>query len=505
MRRSVGMRRRGGPPVLLAALLAIFLVSATPVAAAISRGEVFSALGLDDVPADYIVVVDTSRSMQQGTRYQKAKSAIGMLLRSVSRKDHLSLITFDATPALRYTGPVGAGGGRRALAQLPASARGGGTDIGAALDAALSELERPNASDIGTVVLLTDGKHNPPGGSAYPTTTGAAWNGLGRRGRGLGRDSVISAYALGLRAGSDAALLKRAFSGATVVALPPGQLPSFLGRVKEQTRIAKARQLVRRDAGKAVRVAWPRKQLAELDLTQGKETVGLRLRSRLRHVPLTLRDLGVQAAGLPIRVSGLPDGVALRPGQTKVVPVQLSFEKRGGFRIGKKTVTESGALTLTGTVGTPWREILQRDLKTKLKPRLVGAESPTRATGKVGWGLLGLLVLLVLLGLIVAAVAWLWVNRNPKLRGSLTASGGSEGTKSVELAGRVIPIGKAKKSRLPIEGRGSVRGRRVKKRTTRGKDVELEIAYAKVGQPKRARCRLNSSAVIDGITFAYRL
>lgn len=381
-----------------AALLlgASLMLLAAPSAQAVTREQVLSALGVDAVPADYVLVVDTSRSMQQGNRYGKATAAIGQLLRAVSPKDHLSLITFDATPALRYTGTVGQG--QRATGQLPGSALGGGTDIGAALQAALDELERPDAAGIGTVVLMTDGKHNPPTGSAYPRTTGAPWAALGPRGRAVRSNATIAAYALGLRAGSDAALLKRAFPNASIVALPPNQLSGFLNRVKEQTRIAKARRLVAADRGRGIAVEWPTEQLRQLDLTEGKATVDVVFRSRLRAVPVTLRAFELNAEGVAIKGSGLPDSVTLRPGQRRSIPVKLSFEKRGGPWFGKKTVTEEGTISLTAKARSPWASVLRKDLQASVKPDLAANRTRTRATGEVGrsWWTFGVLVLLLL-------------------------------------------------------------------------------------------------------------
>ena len=209
--------------VLLIAVLALGL-GAPSSANAVTREQVFTALKLDSVPADYIVLVDNSGSMRVSGLYARVRTALKPLIDALSPQDHVSLITFAGSPALRFTGRRGSDASK-VMAQLPVQAFGRrGTDIGAALSAALSELERPDASDVGAVVLMTDGKHTPPAGSAYPTTSGPSWEALGTRGREISRRHGISAYALALTDQSDADLLKRALSQAQVVDLPRDQL-----------------------------------------------------------------------------------------------------------------------------------------------------------------------------------------------------------------------------------------------------------------------------------------
>ncbi len=145
-----------------------------------SRSEVLDSLGIDPVSADYVVIVDTCGSTSDGDLYGQVVGALGPLLQALSTTDHLSRLPLDSTPAIRDGGEVGEPKDR-ALSQLPAMADGAATDIGAALDAGLRELERPDAADVGAIVLITDGEHAPPAGTAYPSTSGPPWDALATR------------------------------------------------------------------------------------------------------------------------------------------------------------------------------------------------------------------------------------------------------------------------------------------------------------------------------------
>lgn len=482
---------------LMAVLLAGAALFATP-ASAVSRPEVFRALRVDQVPADYVILVDDSASMRQGDLDLLVRRALGTLLSALSPADHLALIDFANAPALRYTGPVGRDP-RGIVGRLPARAQGHGTDLGAALANGLDELERPDASDVAALMLLTDGKHTPLAGTAYPTLTSQSWDRLGERGTALLRSRSIGAYAVGLRDSTDADLLKRAFANAAVVALPPTQLRGYFERIKEQTRIAKARQLVAADRAKGVRVGWPA-SVRRLDLTRGSGTVEVTLQNELAHVPVVLNDLSLAASGVPIRSSGLPRSVALGAGANRRIPIKLTFSKLGGFRVGKKTVTQSGQLTLRGDVSLPWAAVLTKDLRVDLRPHLNDSVTPVAASGKVGWGLLGLALLMLVAALVVWAATYKYIDRRPKLRGSLTVFGPGVPQRKSILHGRVMKIGKGQEIDLPAAGR--VEGKRVKKRgRRRGTDVELVVRYGK-GAP--ARIPDGHAKAIGDINFTYR-
>jgi hypothetical protein len=509
-------REEGGEgfsPVSVVAIVAVGFVLALAVGASASAGapaqasreEVLRALGVDRIAADYVVMVDTSGSMKQGNLYAQVKSALRPLLRAVSPDDHLTLLTFDSTPAVRFSGPLGPQGDA-ALDQLPSVPAGTATDIGAAINAGLAELSRPDAHDVGTVVLVTDGKHEPPTGSNYPSTSGPAWDALGIRGRELARRHVISSYALALTPTTDAALLTRAFPNTLVEALPAGQLPGFLARVKDEARLAKARRAVAGDVSKGVEARWSG-SLTNLDLNKRPPVKAkLTLHSTMTRTPLVVRGLAVTTEATGVKAGGLPGEVALAPNQTTTVDVAISYPRSGGFGLGRKQVTRSGQLRVTGSLATPWDSVLRNDLRVDLRPRLAATSTPFQGVGTVGWSWLQLLLLTLLVIAALAGARYWWLSRQPRLRGALVATPAGQPQARGTLTGRKTPIGSVKGTALKIPGHGDVRARRVARAGRRpGFDLELLIRYSAKGKASRTSvCKPNSSVVIDDVTFTYQ-
>ncbi|UYM23055.1 VWA domain-containing protein [Streptomyces albus] len=155
-----------------------------------SREEIYRELGVADQPVDYAVLVDTSGSMRTKGRYDTVRSTLRGFLGGLSRSDHVALITFDDRPEARYVGSAGDPG--KIVGRLPESPDpDGGTDIGAALDLALRELERSDAASVASVVLLTDGRHEPPRSTAYPKASGAPWDALHERAEAVGTRAAL--------------------------------------------------------------------------------------------------------------------------------------------------------------------------------------------------------------------------------------------------------------------------------------------------------------------------
>jgi hypothetical protein len=482
---------------LLAVLLA---VSAPAPAGAVTVEQVFTALKVDSVPADYVFLVDYSGSMKEGHRYAHVRSALKPMLASLSPSDYVALVAFAGVPDVRYIGLRGKDP-RKILAEIPPAPNGPkGTDIGAALRTALDQLGRLHANDIGAVVLITDGKHNPPRTSDYPKETGRSWDELTRRGRELSKSRDIRGYAFPLTSASGAGLLTSAVSDTVILHPPLDQVATFFDEVKDGTRVAKAQHLLATDKGKSVQVQWP-DSVRNLDLGDGPATVDVTLRNGLTHVPVTLSRLSLHTAGLSVKTSGLPSSIELAPGAAKTVPVTFAPSEPLDFHLGRETRAEHGTLDLRAKVATPWARVLQRDLDTELAPSL--STTKRAATVKTSFGTSLLLIAFVVL--LSALLIWFVVyrivdHRRPKLRGSLTVTGPGIPSRKTTLHGRTMKIGKGREIDLPHNGQ--VTGVRVKKRGRRkGMDLELQVRYGS-GPPTRVAA--GRPKTIGDINFAYR-
>ena len=112
-----------------------------------------------DQPASVLFAVDKSGSMGEGSggvdRFQLAQRAVLETARGLGPRDSLGLLVFDVVPHVLI--PLGpAGDGIAALARDWRASPNGGTRLGPALEAAVSELERA-ATGRRILVVVTDG------------------------------------------------------------------------------------------------------------------------------------------------------------------------------------------------------------------------------------------------------------------------------------------------------------------------------------------------------------
>lgn len=488
------------------AALAVAVLAAAPAAAraapagtAWSRAQIYQALGVDNQPADYVILVDTSGSMQQNGRYDTVRSSLLPFLRGMSPNDHVALFTFDSRPQPRYIGS--AANPEAIVSDLPAGPNpSGDTDIGAALDAGLSELERDNASAVASVVLLTDGEQHPPAGSRYPQSTGPAWTALHDRAQAIAKRTVLAGYALPLGDGASGAdLLGTVVQDTTV--LRPGSiqdLGSYLARAGEATRVRKTRLLLAGDAGKGVTAAW---SSGRLDLTSGSATGRLTLRSTTSHLPLTVTGVTAALDDPPVALSGLPAQLTLRPGQARTFTVRLSGRLSPGPLPYRRLLRTDATVRVSGQVASPWQPALAPDVPLKVPPgiQVTQAEAPLQA--EVGSSAF---LPAVLGGAAAAALAvWLWWRRSrrPLLSGTLLLVPvyAEQPPEPAELRGRRVAL-----RPQSVGGRGRVHGRR---RVADGRPrVDLLIRYTPDGSTARQSdvvCGPGGEVVVGGVRFTH--
>jgi hypothetical protein len=491
-------------------------VQAAAEPAQVSREDVLKNLGVDEVAADYVVLIDTSQSMADSGLYGQVQRALRPFLESLAPEDHVAVFTFATNPEERYNAVVGEPP-TDPLVNLP-PADGADTDIGRAIERGLDHLERPDALDVGALVLVTDGMHDPGPGSVYATNDGPAWHALAKRAEELAkRQHRINAYALALASSTDAGLLHQVFPNTVVLSLPEGQLGVRLQRIKQESRIEKGRRIVAPDVEEGtVEVDWG--EARNLDLHSGVDELALTLRSTMAHVPLELTNLSVISQGeLRVQTVSLPPSVSLKPHQSVTIPVRLQFGPRfmaetgeaaldpcEGLVFGRRQTTQRGELRLDATIGSPWATTLRDDLRfPDFSPVVSGATTTLQASCTNGLSLWWL----PLLALLAWASWYVFVGRRPKLRGQLLASvPGHALQQSLMLRGRKMRIGTQRGSRLVIPGRGTVRHQRVSRlRKRRSRDPWLRITYATDGgKPTTRTCRPNGSVAFDHTTFTYQ-
>ncbi len=317
----------------------------------------YAALNVDDrLPADYVVMVDVSASMREQDRYLEVRRSLQPFLAGLAPDDRLTLIAFADRPKLVYSGPAGRSP-RSVIDQLPAPA-GSHTDLGAAIHAGIKELQRPAAASVAAVVLLTDGRHDPPPGSPYPFTAGSAWTALARAAAALPQKTV-NTYAIPLRGETGAELLRQVFPRTNILGpRAPAEIPARLDTPRTATLAAKARDVLGNDPSSSVRVLWP--DTIE-SLRPGRTAVTVTLESTATNLPLVVDNLAVRSSNPQVRTEVSPGQVSLAPGGSAEVSVVVDWAGQPG---------KEAVLTLEGTVGSPWQKVITDDLDLAFRPRL---------------------------------------------------------------------------------------------------------------------------------------
>ncbi|MET9037706.1 vWA domain-containing protein [Streptomyces mirabilis] len=493
---------RRGAAVAAAALLAVLPATAVPATAAgtaPTRDEIYRELGVADQPIDYVVLVDTSGSMAAKGRYSTVRSTLRTFLDGLSPADHVALITFDDRPEERYIGS--AGDAAKIVSRLPkAPDPSGGTDIGAALDQALSELERTDAADIASVVMLTDGKHDPPRGSAYPKSSGALWDKLRKRAQTIGKRTELAGYALPLGSGATGADLLGKVVQNTLVLRPDGiqDLSAYLERAGDSTRARSAAHLLATDTRKGVTASWT--DTGVRDLTDGSATASVTFRSATRHVPLTVSGVRVSVDGVRVDVTGVPGQLTLKPGESWKYTVRLDGGPRASGLPYRRTEDAGAALRVSGKVSSAWQRALTPDMDLKIPDRVGVTGDPLMVRAEVGSAYFLPAVFSALAAALV--LGWLWwrsVNR-PSLQGVLTAVP----VFGVEIPDRIALSGRRVGFRPRGGGQGTVHGRR--RRTADGPRVDLLIRYTPdgaSGRPDLVTCGPGGQVVLGGLSFTH--
>ncbi|WP_437829704.1 VIT domain-containing protein [Sorangium sp. So ce1153] len=168
--RRVSMRRSGYEPRADFQLEASVKTKPSPLrvarfAAGADRADYVMARYVPDVdwtelkelPADLVVVVDTSASAEETARQQKAAAAEA-ILRAMSPSDHFALIALDSAPAVLHPREGLAAASDQeisaALTRLAEHATGGATDLGALFESALG---RVHGKEQPAVIYIGDG------------------------------------------------------------------------------------------------------------------------------------------------------------------------------------------------------------------------------------------------------------------------------------------------------------------------------------------------------------
>jgi hypothetical protein len=274
-----------------------------------------------DLPsADTAILMDASLSMRDH-RYADVRRAVIEFAATLDRKETVHLRVFGDVPSNPLEGQANKLAGNVAD-HLPVEPMFHHTDLGMAIQKGLEFFERNGAGAVQVLFLLTDGQHQPPGGSPYTRdfANDPNWQSLRRRAQSLCRQRPVLVYGFGLGSQTDVRLLLNLFPAGNVeVAVGDAtQLAATLRRARESLRLAQLRRAVEQDlnaGGIEVRFAY-------IAAVSGASSVEypVTIQNRYRHLPVVIESVNLQndvagGAELVFEVSNAPRGLTLAPGE----------------------------------------------------------------------------------------------------------------------------------------------------------------------------------------------
>lgn len=400
-----------------------------------SLEELVQAYGVEDETVDVLVVVDTSSSMSEDGSPPPWPSVVegyDALVSSLGPHDQLGLITFSTAAALDLDFiPMTTPENRKLAADaLPQSPQGTATDIGAAMESAVKQLNRPGAAGTQVVIFMTDGKQNPLPSSQYQGKTGPAWDELAAEGKELteARRGGLMVYGWGAggAAATDVDLVKTVFPDAEILGIPTQQLSGWLASLALRAERARVRPEVQQDLAKPIstELAVPKKLESEM-------TAQLKFVNPRTALPTNVDFKGLTVAesdGTVVPAEAEPQSFRLAPGQSKDIPVTLrpTDTERPWITIGIKSDERVWSVDVDATtsLSEPLATLLVNEQLAKPAETVSEADSPLPVDVGVTWGItllkLLLIIALVVAALIALALLWRWAFIPPPLRGIIT-------------------------------------------------------------------------------------
>lgn len=325
----------------LLAGLTMLAVGALPARADATLDEIAATVGVNPEPTDFVIIVDTSLSMQEHGRWSAARDAVSGLVENLTPDDYATIITFDDGAKVVYAGQDPSP--QTVLDRLPATPTGTQTDIGAAIEAGVEALDRSGAADVAAIALLTDGELDAADSSAYATADAPAWETLRGQADSVVDGRQVGAFAIALGPQSDAGLLTKVFPDAVVGT--PDDVVAFLSGLNDALTAVRVRDAIRPDVESPATLTL--EDVSDPD--GGTMTATAHFTSTAAYLPLTLESMALDPAIEGAVVTVDPSSLDLEPGKEASADVTVQFPAG----------TDTSA-ALVATLSTPWQEQLDQ-------------------------------------------------------------------------------------------------------------------------------------------------
>jgi hypothetical protein len=384
--------------------VAIVIVPSPAHAGDATTEDVYSALGLYEAEAHYVVLVDTSGSMETNNLYRYVQDGLTRFMGAIGQ-DTVTVMSFaEDVSAPCFSGTVDQP--TEVLKCLPRKATGQGTDIGKAIDAALTDVKE-NQAPVSIVLLISDGDQQAPATSPYgtPSLKSGAWAALRKRADVLPN---VFAYALQLGKSTSARTLGVVFKHTqTLNAKSQAEVRTGLAPPKAEVLKQAVRSTLAPDMSKPLKISWSTDSASHLNAADGAADIMLTIQPDTENVPLTLDDVSLkQVDGTPVTVDPLPSTIELTPGVPYLALAHVTWPVPAWPRMHDRQVDVLAHLQLKFSLHSSWDKVLaEHGLKRTTPVR--GEQNVTIAGSSVAGMSISFYigVPLLVVGLIVAVIA----------------------------------------------------------------------------------------------------
>ena len=307
--------------------------------------------------ADIVILVDASLSMRRS--FPTVRQAAASFGASLTNKEYLHLRAFAGVPTAPLEG-VGNQVGDEVVSYLPKDVLAGGTDLGLALEKGLDFLERPGASRIQAVFLLTDGRHEPPRGSPYSRDfdRDPNWQKLQNRAQALCRQRTMLVYGFGLNQQTDINLLLHVFPSRNVeiVVGSAAGVNNLLLHLQERLHLEQLRGAIQEEmtGGKLELKLNP----TSISTADNHSESLLTIRNDYEHLPVRLKGIFVNPLTdvheIDASLKDFSGQLTLGPGDKRQVRVTVSLvADLPKWHIGRMTQTFSARFKIVPSASFP--------------------------------------------------------------------------------------------------------------------------------------------------------
>ncbi|MCK4353261.1 VWA domain-containing protein [candidate division WOR-3 bacterium] len=352
--------------------------------------------------ADFILLLDTSLSMRP--YFYTVLDALEPLVNALPDSDQIFIYRFDNVPIRLCAMPIYEVK-QNLQNYLPQAPVGLKTDIGAALESAVNEIERRDAAPLQFIFFLTDGKNDPPSESRFFRQRQQSWDSLLQRGRKASRKCYIKAYGLGIGKQTGIVLLNKVFRNVELLPTSPRYLKNTIKRVRETLVKEWLRGAVTRELQDSYIEILPEDKACKWRVVRNRSvSVKFHLKSAYSHlhIPFTFQKTSMTTdKGKRLSTKLLLETATfnLRPGSQETFKLILQ-PPPSRFSFGKKRITITDTLSFNVSASFPQEQEIQ-SLGLKPNVNIEGLKQPFSLVQEIGVSIIFFIVLFLSLGMVV--------------------------------------------------------------------------------------------------------